>query len=284
MDISIVIPVYNKDSYLAACLDSVLGEPDGELEVICIDDASTDGSQEVLDRYRRRDARVRVIASPANLGPARSRNIGIDAARGDFIRFLDADDLLPGQSTSLLYQTAVRDQVEVAGGSLAQFRGTDSDTHVEQHLVSDKRRRKFRDLEELWVPWWHTSYLISMGLIRRHGLRYPDLSRGEDPAFLASVLVHANAISLVAEVVYLYRKYSKPDGSAGRHIDNILDHLEHAAMVKRLYTEYHLPCWSQGYGPFLLGKVQTLLARCSFTADQQADIEERMSRIWGTAL
>lgn len=283
VQVSVVIPVFNKAAYLAACLESVLQETEVGLEVICIDDASSDASPEVLRDFARRDTRIRVLENARNLGPARSRNRGIEAARGDFLRFVDADDLLTAGSNARLHARATGDGVDAVRGSIAQFQGVDSHIHLDRDLVTSKRCLGFRDLPELWIPWWHTSYLIATDLVMRHDLRYPDLTRGEDPVFLASVLVNARAISLVEDLVYLYRKYLKPDGSAGTAIENIHDHLEHAARVRQMYVDYHLPCWDEAYGPFLSAQMERLLARCEFSAEQQSAIEERMQEIWGTA-
>lgn len=89
--VSIVVPVYNAAPYLHACADSLLGQTYRNLELIFVDDGSTDGSAAILDAYAQRDARVRVIKRP-NGGVSKARNDGIDAANGAFVGFVDADD------------------------------------------------------------------------------------------------------------------------------------------------------------------------------------------------
>lgn len=92
--ISVVVPVYNSNDYLKRCLDSVVGQSFKDLEIICINDCSTDGSEAVLRDFERSDQRVRVISLPENHGCPYARNLGIDEARGEYIYFMDSDDWL----------------------------------------------------------------------------------------------------------------------------------------------------------------------------------------------
>ncbi|QVQ54007.1 bifunctional glycosyltransferase family 2 protein/CDP-glycerol:glycerophosphate glycerophosphotransferase [Spiractinospora alimapuensis] len=89
---TVVVPVYGVRSYLRACLDSVLQQEFTDLEVVIVDDASPDGSAEVIEEYARADARVRTISRSRNGGLSLARNIALDAARGDYVLFLDGDD------------------------------------------------------------------------------------------------------------------------------------------------------------------------------------------------
>lgn len=282
IEVSIIIPVFNKADYLGACLDSILGQTFRRLEVICIDDASEDQSADILQDYANRDDRLKIIANAGNIGPALSRNKGIEAAKGRFLRFADADDLLPRESTAALYARAIRDDVEVVKGSLALFRGTNQSTYEEVYSVPDTTRTQLSEQEVLWVPWWHTSYLISSDLIHRHQLKYPDLIRGEDPAFLASVLVKAGRLSMLEDIVYLYRRYPKSCGSGGETLHHVLDHLKHAAMTKHLFYDYCPDCWHRGYGPFLFEKMHGLIDRCDLDAEQLELVDVEMAKVWNS--
>ena len=89
--VSVIIPVYNASNYLVACLSSVLAQTFQSFEVICINDGSTDRSLEILQKFRKRDARIQVVQRKHE-GVSSARNAGLAVARGEFIFFLDADD------------------------------------------------------------------------------------------------------------------------------------------------------------------------------------------------
>jgi glycosyltransferase involved in cell wall biosynthesis len=120
-DVSIVVPVLNAEAWLDECLISALGQSMAGIEVVCVDDGSSDRSAEILEQAAARDARVRVIRHDKTLGAAAARNAGIAAARGRYVRMLDADDLLPRDSTALLFDRAQETGAEIVRGALALF-------------------------------------------------------------------------------------------------------------------------------------------------------------------
>ena len=90
--ISVIIPVYNTERYIDRCLESVTSQSVSDIEVICVDDASTDGTPALLEAWKERDPRVRVIRNAENMLESVSRNVGLEAARGDYVYFIDSDD------------------------------------------------------------------------------------------------------------------------------------------------------------------------------------------------
>ncbi len=110
--VSVVIPVYNVEKYLPACMESVLNQTLRELEVICIDDASPDRCGEMLDEYAAADPRVKVIHLPENRRQGYGRNRGLDQARGKYIYFLDSDDMITPEALEELYELSERDRLQ----------------------------------------------------------------------------------------------------------------------------------------------------------------------------
>ena len=90
--ISVIIPVYNTENYLKECLNSVINQTFKDIEIICVNDGSTDNSLSILEEYARTDSRIKII-NQKNQGVSSSRNNGIKSARGEYIMFLDSDDL-----------------------------------------------------------------------------------------------------------------------------------------------------------------------------------------------
>ena len=92
--VSVIIPVYNTEKFLRKCLDSVCNQTLQDIEIICINDCSTDGSLEILREYAGKDNRIKLIELFENGGAAKARNIGIDIAHGEYIGFVDSDDFV----------------------------------------------------------------------------------------------------------------------------------------------------------------------------------------------
>ncbi len=111
--ISIIIPVFNDGEYLAECLESVLNQTMKEIEIICIDDASTDNSADIIKRYAQGDCRIRPIFYEANKSASQGRKDGTLLSRGEYILFVDGDDLLAPQACEELYQEMQKDPVDI---------------------------------------------------------------------------------------------------------------------------------------------------------------------------
>ena len=109
--VSVIIPVYNVEKYLGECLDSILGQTLKDIEVLCIDDGSTDGSAKILAEYAAKDKRVKLLSQP-NGGAFLAREKGIAAAMGEFLYFMDADDMLDIRAFAELYELASRENLD----------------------------------------------------------------------------------------------------------------------------------------------------------------------------
>ncbi len=111
LKVSVIIPVYNVEKYLGECLDSILGQTLKDIEVLCVDDGSTDGSPRILAEYAAKDARVKLYSSP-HAGAFRAREVGVKAATGEFVYFMDADDKLETVAFEELCTLADRENLD----------------------------------------------------------------------------------------------------------------------------------------------------------------------------
>ena len=100
-DISIIVPIYNAEKYISKCLDSIINQTKKELEIILINDGSTDRTEEIIKKYQ--DKRIRYFKNK-NQGIGKTRNFGIDKAKGKYLLFLDSDDFLVENACELLYK------------------------------------------------------------------------------------------------------------------------------------------------------------------------------------
>ncbi len=103
--ISVIIPVYNTEKYLPACLDSVCSQTFQDIEIICVNDGSTDKSGEILAKYAEQDKRI-VVINQENSGQSKARNVGLNIAKGSYVNFVDSDDRLPSFALQTLHQIA----------------------------------------------------------------------------------------------------------------------------------------------------------------------------------
>ena len=120
-ELSIVIPVYNVAEYLRECLDSALAQTLENIEIIAVDDGSTDGCPDILREYEQLDSRVRVVHQLSNSGQGIARNLGIALARGEFLTFLDADDTVPPRAYAYMVQALRKSGSDFAVGSARRF-------------------------------------------------------------------------------------------------------------------------------------------------------------------
>lgn len=135
--ISIIIPVYNTEKYLSRCVDSVIAQTFLDIEIILVDDGSTDGSGKICDEFAVRDARVHVIHQQ-NAGVSAARNAGIDAATGEWIGFVDSDDWIDKETYEVAYDIAIDNNID-----LVQWRWSSDDNFFSDNkffdVASDRR-------------------------------------------------------------------------------------------------------------------------------------------------
>ena len=212
--VSVIIPVHNCAPWLKECLDSIVSQSLRELEIICVDDASTDDSLSILNGYAQKDPRIRVVTSSEKLGAGLARNKGMDLAQGEFLSFCDADDAYTPNALEILYNIAKNSAAEIAGGNIAIM---DEQLLCRRPLEGVVAAMNFYEDEEvqfseyppLWMPWFHPRFIFSTDWLKKNAICYPSLTRGQDPPFLAKAFCLARKIAVCPSLVYLYRTLAK---------------------------------------------------------------------------
>lgn len=110
--VSVIVPIYNQEKYLQECLDSIINQTLKEIEILCINGGSTDGTASILEKYANRDLRIKVITE-YNLGEARNCNVGIDNATGKYLTFVHSDDYIDSKMCEILFNKAEENQLDV---------------------------------------------------------------------------------------------------------------------------------------------------------------------------
>lgn len=237
--LSVVVPFYGVEDYIGACLESLRGQTLADLEVVCVDDGSLDGSSAVARAYVARDPRFRLVRQPnAGLGPA--RNTGVGQARGRYLAFVDSDDVVPPGAYELLVGTLERTGSDLAAGDVRRFDGEglrESWTHAGPFAHDDLRTHVLRrpDLVADRMVW---NKVYRRDFWDAHGYTFPAIRYEDWPVTLAAHL-DAVAVDVLAEPVYHWR--DRESGSsitqAVHRLDNLTDRMASAAMVLDLVRE-----------------------------------------------
>lgn len=199
--ISVIIPVYNTQKYLRECLDSVLSQTINEIEIICIDDGSTDDSYNILLEYARNYDSI-IVLHQENQGAGIARNKGIKQARGKYLCFLDPDDYYAHSfSLERLYDAAEENQAQVCGGNIMSL-STDGKRKSINVRFSQNRMILFKEYGDIYN---FTRFIFKTEMIQQNGFLFPPYRRYQDPPFLLNVMARAGEFYAVDEQFYILR-------------------------------------------------------------------------------
>ena len=209
---TVIIPVYNTEGYLPACLDSVLAQTQREIEVILVDDGSTDGSLAIERAYAKRDPRVRVLQQP-NLRQGTARNRGLSEARGEFVYFMDSDDLIVPEHFETCYNACQADNLDFVTFDTAGFR---EDPNIERpelfREVSDRCQVTSGDIVDgvtFWlnnhVPWICWLEYFRRSFLLENNLQFVERIYFEDNDWIARVYLAAKRLRYLPQKLHRYR-------------------------------------------------------------------------------
>lgn len=208
-DISVIVPCYNAQRYLNVCLESLHAQKDPEIEMILIDDGSTDATGEMLDAFAAAEPRARVIHIP-NGGVSAARNRGLAMARGRYIAFMDADDALEKDSLSLLYQQAIETDAQIVSANHTLFDMEKSArVRVEVEPVTQQPMEIAREIihmHRIYNNLWNKLYDRALF----DGLRLDESVRiGEDALMNLQLFLRARKVAHLDAYTYVYRVHSQ---------------------------------------------------------------------------
>lgn len=208
--ISVIVPVYNVGKYLEECLESLVNQTLENIEIICVNDGSTDNSLNVLNEYRKKDKRITVV-NKANGGVSSARNIGLRIARGEYIAFVDADDIAEKRLCERAWKEALRGGgIIVFGANIFPPKAVDDekwllDTLNVKETVYDVDCEKALFKERCAKPFlWNKCYKRDL-IIKNSIWFHEDISLGEDNLFQFMVFPKADKVVFIKDVLYNYR-------------------------------------------------------------------------------
>lgn len=248
--VSVVVAAYNVAPYLSQCLDSLAHQTLKGVEIIVVDDASTDATPEIIEDYRARYPNIHVIRCARNCGLATVRNIGLRAARGEYVALTDGDDWAETRMCEVMYRRAREDDADVLIADTtvlyddAKTFGQFFDQNIRRSLPARLRTMPFELASEprvlllepvAWTKMYKRSFL------ERHGLRFEDgMNSYEDMCFHFSVLLKARRIALIDDPVSFYRQ-NRPGQISGRTSRKVFEVFEVFPRIHR-----NLSSWNVG--------------------------------------
>ena len=204
--LSVVVPVYQVEAYLAACLDSLLAVRYPHLEIIVVDDGSTDGSAAIAESYRAHDDRIRVVRQE-NAGLGAARNTGVREASGDLVTFVDSDDTVPPNGYGKMVRILGETGSDFAVGSLRrQVRGRYVERHWLRKLHAEQRLAITIDqAPDMLGNIWAVTKVFRRDFLERIGLEFPVGVRYEDQVPITRAYLQARSFDVLTDSVYLWR-------------------------------------------------------------------------------
>lgn len=204
--ISIVIPVYNAEKYVCQCLDSIIKQSLNEIEVICLNDGSSDSSLNILEEYAEQDDRI-IVIDQKNQGVGKTRNNGINHSNGEFIAFMDPDDYYPKDNIlETLYNNAIENNVLICGGSFCSFNNEKYKTsfinNLKKYRFDKNEKIKYKDYQ---FDYGYHRFIYNRLFLLTNKIYFPHYIRFQDPPFFVNAMVMAEEFYAIKNVTYAYR-------------------------------------------------------------------------------
>lgn len=209
--VSIIIPIYNVEDYLKFCLESVMQQTLKEIEIICIDDASTDDSYKIAQKCIKDDSRFRLFQLERNSGLSYVRNYGMKKARGKYLYFLDSDDYLDRDALKILYEYAEYTDIQgIFFGAYVEYEDApeikESITYSNcgrivtgrEFFIEVNKGNEYQNA--VCFQFWNRKYIMENSFCFYEGIEY------EDAIYTLQILMKANKVVCIADKLYHYRK------------------------------------------------------------------------------
>lgn len=283
--VSVIVPVYNAEKYLKKCVDSLLAQTYSNVEIILINDGSTDSSPMICDEYKS-DNRV-VVIHQENKGVAAARNNGLRNATGDYIGFVDADDFVKEDMFEVLLSTAVDNDCdmvncghfEVAEDGTVLRECTDTHGFTPNELVpQDDLLNRIKEIHKDNLLWFTWRNLYKTEFLNKYNITYCEEDVVEDPLFNLDCLLNNPRIVFIDIPLYYYvlsdNSLTRSKGKNGyvKHLENTYEH-----KVKK-YKEYEIKDYQDDFYSYTLNHtLPVLMGNIIQLNDSKFEIEELLT-------
>lgn len=210
--VSVIVPVYNAEKYLRECVERIVAQTLQDIEIIFVDDGSTDGSLSIIQEYAKKDNRIQIVKGEHRGGGA-ARNLGLEKATGDYLAFFDSDDLMELEMLEKAYNQAEKETADVTVFSVrfwheATGAVTDEVCGLRVENLPERETFCYKDMKQYIFNSFHNwpwNKLFRRAFIMEHGIRFQEIMRTNDLLFTAKALILAERITTVREYLAMYR-------------------------------------------------------------------------------
>ena len=207
--LSVIVPVYNVEKYLERCLDSIINQTLKDIEIICINDGSTDNSLSILEEYKKKDYRI-VIINQKNKGLAVARNVGIEIAQGEYLAFVDSDDWINPNFLECLYDSAKENNCDIAVGNIFRVPDRGKTTPFLQYKetkIYEDTNSKFEicDIPKMCYVW---NRIYKREKLIKNKIKFIEGKVYEDVLFSHKALYYSGKLITVPDAIYYYFRHS----------------------------------------------------------------------------
>ena len=250
--ITIIIPIYNCEKFIDRCLNSIINQTYKNIEIILINDGSTDNSMQIIDKYKEKDNRIKVI-DKKNEGVSASRNIGIELSNGEYITFVDADDWLELDAIEKMYNTIVAHNVDVVRANYFINKNTTENISIgKMYDLSNKviKNYDFKDVKMLEyfllaknsIPNLVMLLLIKKEILKINNIKFDiNLYMMEDVYFYLNLFLHIESIYYMDIPVYhYYQNLDSATKSTKKYDKNIKGIIEVNEKIRELLLKNNI--------------------------------------------
>ena len=268
MKISVIVPVYNVENYLEKCLNSLVNQTLEEIEILVINDGSTDGSQKIIDDFQRKFPQKIKAFSKENGGLSDARNFGIDRASGNFLAFVDSDDYVSENMLEEMYDLAKKNQAELV---ICNIQKVDENGNVIQKLTQIPNMPEKIDLDKNFSVFSDISYFACNKIFKRElfdGKRFQKGMHFEDIELIPQVLLRCK--TLAKTDVFYYQYLERTNSISKSHTERGLDILKAVENVEKVFKNSIYSSKQKELKGFqILEGIYSFLAYLAFVKDDE---------------
>ena len=240
MKVSVIIPVYNVEKYVEECLRSVMNQTLKDIEIICIEDAGADSSKDIIKRLMGEDSRISLFVNEENMGLASVRNLGMEKAKGEYIYFLDSDDMIKKEA---LYELYTKAESETLDACIFAADFIYENEELEKKFSSNPAVYKgsypsVMNGKELYIKWmkvwdWMPSqprYFYRRDFLEKNNIRFVEGQLHEDESFAFDVLMNAERVRIIKDAYFIRRFRAASIMSSCptmKNVESVIEILQH---------------------------------------------------------